>query len=324
MVSCSLILLVGVGIYFWLFRSPDTAPPTAIHKVQARSWMSNLDDSTLLSSLSIPGSHNSASYGSSEFFVCCQDWTVKEQLDAGVRFLDLRVNPMKNQFQLQHGSVSLKRSLGPILKEIESFLSEQPTEAVIIHVMRQGKAGKGADTSRSLWRRYRQKHPALFCPFHPETELGEARGKVLLMVAMHGQERGNISIENRRGAPPWPFLNYADHFSLNQNYAKVKSKLGVSFLHGKVLTMDEKQDKVIQTYEAASITSGWVMNWWSGSTGILPRTLSDTINTDTAAALSSYLTDKNGKRVKKKLGINAMDFIHEGAVSEIIKSNFSE
>ena len=56
--------------------------------------MSDLDDNMLISNLTIPGSHNTGTYACPK--VCminqCQAWNVKNQLMAGLRYLDFRVN----------------------------------------------------------------------------------------------------------------------------------------------------------------------------------------------------------------------------------------
>ena len=55
--------------------------------------MSKLKDETPLSALSIPGTHNSPTHHTALPSVRCQAVGVKEQLNNGVRFLDLRVQP---------------------------------------------------------------------------------------------------------------------------------------------------------------------------------------------------------------------------------------
>ena len=60
-----------------------------------RSWTTKLADDTLISALSIPGTHDSCSYSAKWYDIPpisqCQSWSVKKQLMAGVRYLDIRV-----------------------------------------------------------------------------------------------------------------------------------------------------------------------------------------------------------------------------------------
>ena len=58
-------------------------------KQGTKNWMSMLPNSTKLKDVSIPGTHDlGARYGGD--IVEAQSWTVKEQLNAGIRFLDIR------------------------------------------------------------------------------------------------------------------------------------------------------------------------------------------------------------------------------------------
>ena len=63
--------------------------------------MAFIEDERPFMSLTLPGSHNSATYttrdyvGPAHYFICCQTKTVKEQLEAGIRVLDVRVTGLK-------------------------------------------------------------------------------------------------------------------------------------------------------------------------------------------------------------------------------------
>ncbi len=72
-----------------------------------RGWMGALDGGTLLSALSIPGSHDSGALheplrGTSR----CQNLAIAEQLAIGVRYLDIRCRNVDNLFKIYHGRVS--------------------------------------------------------------------------------------------------------------------------------------------------------------------------------------------------------------------------
>ena len=63
--------------------------------LDGHDWMRHLDDEKYLSQLSIPGTHNSAAHSEIAWYCrigCkCQDRLISQQLDGGVRFLDLRL-----------------------------------------------------------------------------------------------------------------------------------------------------------------------------------------------------------------------------------------
>lgn len=59
-----------------------------------KSWTSRLDPKTPISLLSIPGTHDSAAYSPHSLIQIAlekQRWSILQQLNSGIRFLDLRI-----------------------------------------------------------------------------------------------------------------------------------------------------------------------------------------------------------------------------------------
>src|SRR5437764_13048815 len=72
------------------------------------NWMSSLNSSLYLSQFSISGTHESmALYESVSGTATCQSLSLADQLNAGVRFIDIRCRNLDNGFVIQHGSVYL-------------------------------------------------------------------------------------------------------------------------------------------------------------------------------------------------------------------------
>jgi len=125
------------------------------------SWMGNLSDdvrSAPLCLLSIPGSHNSFTYslersshagpdqpgfvkslikgfpGTSSKVLykwsVTQAKNVKEQLELGVRYFDIRLQCIQGEFRILHCLLGMK--IAEILPEIKAFVTENPTEVVIL------------------------------------------------------------------------------------------------------------------------------------------------------------------------------------------------
>ena len=70
----------------------------------APNWMSDLDNNMLISNLTIPGSHNTGTFACPKACIVnqCQAWNIKDQLNAGIRYLDFRVNE-KAPLTIYHG-----------------------------------------------------------------------------------------------------------------------------------------------------------------------------------------------------------------------------
>lgn len=126
-------------------------------------WMGELGDGWPLSALSVPGTHNSPTCHVALPSVRCQAVGVREQLDNGVRFLDVRVSASRGQgndsLALVHSvfpvSLGGNRYLAGLLDELYAFLDDNPSEALIISLKREGTGrGTDQDLSQHLFRRY--------------------------------------------------------------------------------------------------------------------------------------------------------------------------
>lgn len=115
------------------------------------AWMSGLDGELYLSQLSIPGTHDSAAtrkYAPScrdVNFCVCQSMTLVEQLDAGIRFFDIRLRHIEDNFAIHHGSVFLNRFFHQVMTDFRSFLGNNKEEVIIMSYQ---KAHTEEDTTR--------------------------------------------------------------------------------------------------------------------------------------------------------------------------------
>ncbi|KAK4205185.1 putative 1-phosphatidylinositol phosphodiesterase precursor [Triangularia verruculosa] len=185
---------------------PHLAYLALFSSAQLSSWMSKLPEQIPLSSLSIPGTHNSPTCHVALPSVRCQAVSVTEQLDNGVRFLDVRVNcpkvdpngDKKPELALVHAAfpiaLSGTRYLSGLLEEVYRFLEERPSETVMMSLKREGTGGGSDHLFGEVLKRWyltadkwytRSKIPSL----------GEVRGKVVLVRRFHsdlGEEEGGI------------------------------------------------------------------------------------------------------------------------------------
>ena len=108
-----------------------------ICKVGATNWMSKIAGTTPISRLTIPGTHDSATYnyhGVLKEWVVTQDSNLRKQLDSGIRFLDIRARVIDDVLAIHHSSFFLNMFLGDVLNECRTFLEENPSEAIFMSV----------------------------------------------------------------------------------------------------------------------------------------------------------------------------------------------
>jgi 1-phosphatidylinositol phosphodiesterase len=155
------------------------------------SWMHDLKDSTPISALSIPGTHNSPTHYKALVSVRCQAVSPRDQLLNGVRFFDIRVqpesptDPSKDGLILVHGvfpiSLTGNKYFRDLCNEVHKFLDEHPSETVILSLKREGP-GEHTDQqlSKIVHDHYANDENRWWTePRIPK--LGEARHKIVLL-----------------------------------------------------------------------------------------------------------------------------------------------
>ena len=101
-------------------------------------WMCKLNANKKLRDVVLPGTHNSASSTISKWSLfsgvaICQNLSIYQQLNAGARYLDVRVCSHKNDIMTCHGIVKGGK-LADVLDEVEVFLCDNPKEFIIFEI----------------------------------------------------------------------------------------------------------------------------------------------------------------------------------------------
>lgn len=134
---------------FVFFTVPHGGKTNANSKISSMSWMSNINDNKLLRDMNIPGTHDSGTKytagGVTGIVASCQDLSISEQLESGIRYLDIRLD---NDFDISHGGIvcytsfwtfsKYKLTFVKVLDYITDFLKNHETETVIIQIKPDG------------------------------------------------------------------------------------------------------------------------------------------------------------------------------------------
>lgn len=194
------------------FYLPSSATLTIYTHPSPEKWMSAIPDSTPLSSLSIPGTHNSVTHHHALFSVRCQAVSPHEQLKAGVRFFDIRIQcpttindpNCKDDFHLVHGvfpiSLTGPKYLAPLLTTIHEFLRQNPSETVICSLKREGR---GAFTDQALSAHLATLQADWWYTLPTIPTLGGARGKMVLLRRFANAEQVKTAAATATGATNW-------------------------------------------------------------------------------------------------------------------------
>ncbi|MFE9258385.1 phosphatidylinositol-specific phospholipase C [Streptomyces sp. NPDC006879] len=148
----------------------------------AREWMAALPDGTPLQQLTIPGTHDSgARYDG--LYVACQNQSITEQLNGGIRFLDIRCRVTGGSLAIHHGSFYQRQMFGDVLLACWDFLSAHPAETVLMRVRQEYSTNSDAEF-RAIFDDYLD-HRGWRPLFHIDStlpRLGRARGRVVLLA----------------------------------------------------------------------------------------------------------------------------------------------
>lgn len=142
-----------------------------------------------LSEINIPGTHDSCTAFCTMSNMCrCQNMTVKEQLDAGVRLFDIRLYKKGQDFYLCHSLADcftgedkkIKLDFDAVLSDFRAFLKENPEETLIVSI-KQDRGIMSRWFFPSFYGKYIKVNEAEWYLQNENPVLGECRGKMVLM-----------------------------------------------------------------------------------------------------------------------------------------------
>ncbi|MCF0137626.1 MAG: phosphatidylinositol-specific phospholipase C [Oscillospiraceae bacterium] len=188
---------------------------------EGSSWMSALPDGIRLSDIVLPGTHDSSTqYVQLALFSQCQTLGIGQQLNAGFRFLDLRLAVDGDRMKMVHGITecrtglavwSAKLYLEGVLEQCYAFLDANPTETVVLSV-KQDDGDESTEEFETLFMSYVDKNPEYWLTTDSIPTLGEARGKLVIMRRFGD----NAGFGAKAGIPMlWSDQGGSDDVSLN-------------------------------------------------------------------------------------------------------------
>ena len=269
------------------------------------AWMAAQDDATSLAALSIPGTHDSgARFEPAPNLAKTQELTIAAQLDAGVRYLDIRCRHFEDAFLIYHGPVDQNLSFDEVLDTLSQFLKAHPTETIIASVKEESLPQGNTRTFAQTFDVYLAKHPDLWYLGDRIPTLGEARGKVVLLRRFDSP-RAPLGLD----ASPW--LDNTTFSVSNAAAMRIQDAYMVSDNNAKwsaVTALADEARTGPPTTLFLDYTSGYQM--MNGLPNI--TIVSDDIN----ARLDDHLATASGR-----IGVLVMDFITRERAAAVVRLN---
>lgn len=283
-------------------------------------WMSRLDPALTLNRITIPGTHDTGTWPSSSWSPAkCQSMTLAQQLDAGIRFLDIRLKQAPRggepDFKIHHGPV-VDEDLWfstDIVAVCRRFLAAHPSEAIVVSI--KIEAGSAAQFEDHLARLLT---PDLWLTDAGVPTLAQARGRIVLF---RRYAEGELGIP----APPsgWPqdargtFVNGAITMHIQDVYG----------FRGGAADLAKKCRFVVEHLQNAAADPdphAWWINFTSASGGAPPRAFA--LGDWGLGGVNATLDHHLGENPRGRLGLVIMDFPespNDGRVIErLIATNF--
>ncbi len=123
-------LVLGISVAVVAIQSSKIKKDSLEPPAQLSSWMDLIDDDVKINKIAIPGSHDSGTYGMNHTAET-QDCSFEEQLKRGVRYFDVRVNYVDDDYVIFHGPINGAK-YEQVLDDIKNFLDENPSEFLIL------------------------------------------------------------------------------------------------------------------------------------------------------------------------------------------------
>ena len=144
--------------------------------------MGNIDGTRRLSQLSIPGTHDSgALYEPLGGTAKCQNTTITQQLNFGVRFLDIRCCDINDAFYIYHGSVDERQTFIQVLDQVIGFLNSNPSECVIMSVKSECTPSGTTRSFEATFDSYVATNPSKWYLGSTVPALNTVRGQIVLL-----------------------------------------------------------------------------------------------------------------------------------------------
>ncbi|PHH62595.1 hypothetical protein CDD80_1337 [Ophiocordyceps camponoti-rufipedis] len=172
-------------------RSPYSFNADASHRP---AWMASIPDDTPLSSLSIPGTHDTMTSRLSWIpHLWCQNLPLQSQLEAGVRYLDIRLVLRDGELAIYHYPGDTGYLFPDALRIMDSFLAAHPSETLVVRVKDEGHPlgdNDGTDFASAFARDVRSSNRVhAYDPGDPLPILGHLRGSIFLLQEFKASTR---------------------------------------------------------------------------------------------------------------------------------------
>jgi|LAHS01.1.fsa_nt_gb 1-phosphatidylinositol phosphodiesterase len=225
-----LVLAIVLASITTLVATISFVDPLFSPASKGEEWMSSLPDDRSLTRLSIPGSHDcGARYSAGDLSGKCQDSSISEQLNFGVRFFDVRLYNYNDSLLVCHSFIDENLSLASFVISVRAFLLSHPNEGVLASIKHESHDQGASKDFEALLQEEIAKNPALWQTGRDlPANLGAIRSKITLISRYENNTigldaYGDKGWQSDFGTKTTFTLNHLrvqDYYKLSENSAK--------------------------------------------------------------------------------------------------------
>ncbi|TVX93420.1 phosphatidylinositol-specific phospholipase C [Paenibacillus agilis] len=283
-------------------------------RMPTNGWMDKIAGDRKLFELNIPGTHDTcALYGGD--LAICQTQTLREQLDSGIRFVDIRCRHIENRFAIHHGIMYQHLMFGGGVRDVcLKFLEDHPRETIIMSVKHEYDDADNTRSFEDTFRWYLEGNESMWYLDETFPSLDEVRGKIVLLRRFKANTTLGIDATAWKDNATFSIVNTHEKLCIQDEY-KVPT----------VFHIGRKWDRVKSLLEQAQEekVNEWYLNFTSGtSAGAYPYTVAE--GSPGIEGLNSHLYSYLDQLATKRIGTIIMDFPNKpipSLVERIIASN---
>ena len=263
-------------------------------------WMKNVGDDRLITTMSIPGTHDSgATHSIFDVAGKCQDLDIEAQLEIGVRFFDIRLQQVNDKFNVVHSFVDQKLDFEDVVEDMVDFIEDYPSEFLLVSIKEDADSKNSYKDFQSLLLSYLDEEEFCFDSTLPKT-LKEARGKIYIL------SRFNSTI----GINAYEGWEDSTTFALNDlyvqdNYSIDDINIKKKDIESTINFSKDNKDKLVLNFTSCYLNNAF------------PPTYAGTA----ALTINPWLINKINNN-KDTLGIIVADFINKELAESIYMRNY--
>lgn len=266
--------------------------------ISNKEWMNEVENK-LISTINIPGTHDSFALNGGYMIYKCQSLDLISQLISGIRYFDLRCVLENNIIEIYHMDYKQNINLDNILEIINDFLIQHPSEFIIVRIKEEIKLDRNIDIKSIILNILLKYKDIIYVNTNSQIPfLNEVRGKLIVL-----DDKLNLSIGYK-----WEDMIIQDDYLITE----------MKYIENKLNSINNHFIK----NSKSKIENAFIINHLSSS--CVPKFYIDVSPCSSSFTSNRFLYDILIEKQKEfcTFGIMPIDFPGDDLITKIIESNY--